>query len=54
MKYKGIEIIQFKNNNLLLKLPNGGRSIIGCEKFLNDKELMAIVDKFLKNNSYAV
>lgn len=52
MKYRGIEVVQLKNNNILLKMPNGGRSIIGYGKFANDKELMAIVDKFLKNNPY--
>ncbi len=50
MEYKGIEIIQLKNKNLLLKLPYNGQTIISCRKFLNDEEKKKIVDNFIKKN----
>ena len=50
MKYKEIEIIQTKNKNLLLKLPNGGQIIVGYKKFANDEVMKKIVDNFVKKN----
>ncbi len=50
MKIKGIEIVQLRNKNLFLKLPNGGQSVIGCKKFMNTNELKEIVENFLKKN----
>lgn len=51
MEYRGIEIIQMKSRNLLLKLPRGGQSIISCNKFVGDEEKKKIVDKFIAANA---
>lgn len=50
MKYKGIEIIQTKNKNLLLKLPNGGQIIVDYKEFANDELMKKTVDEFLAKN----
>lgn len=51
MKYKEIEAVQLPNNNILLKLKDGGRVIVGHKGFASDETLKKAVDSFLRKNS---
>ena len=51
MKYKEIEVVQLPNNNILLKLKDGGRVIVGHKGFANDETLKKVADAYLNKNS---